>query len=364
MTTKFRNLTTLFTLFVGLLVATQASAQLWGPNDLEAAIAAAPDGGVIDLPPGVFDFTTDWNPPTPLTKSLTFRGTGHTVIKGNASERFLRTRSDIALEGIELQDFEVGVYFTPDSGEALRARFERVRFVGIDIGLHALGHANADTGFESLIVRDCEFSDGLWGIDVRLPTYRNVYLEANTFTDFVDRGVNLGNTLYDPDENRAQIYIRNNTVKRVGAGSTIQPIGIIVHGNYCFLSENFVEDVNADGAGESAGLYTKCKYSKVLGNTVVNSSRSNTLAFNGAITIKGKERSETNGPFGYGAMVANNTIVFTDLSRPRRVAVKIHADWVHVHGNINENESHATFHALPALPLPEIDVHDEVLWAP
>ncbi|MEM7355505.1 MAG: hypothetical protein AAF657_32125 [Acidobacteriota bacterium] len=352
-----------FSLVFGLFMATASTAQLWGPNDLEAAIAAAPDGGVIDLPAGTFDFTNDWNPPNPLGKSLTFRGTGHTVLQGHAAERFLRSRADIAIEGIELQDFAVGVYLTPDSGQTIRASFERVRFVGIDTGIWALGHANANTGLESFVVRDCEFENGLWGIDVRLPTYRNVHIESNTFTDFQDRGVNLGSTLYDPDENRSQIFVHNNTVRRVGAGSIIQPIGIIVHGNHCFLTSNYVEQVNADAGGEAAGLYTKCMYSKVLGNTVVDSSASFLAAFNGAITIKGKERNETNGPFGFGAMVANNHVIFNDKSRPTRISVKIHADWVHVHGNISEHASQATFISLPSIGN-HVTVDDEVLWNP
>lgn len=77
------------------------------------------------------------------------------MLRGNPVERCLRIRADIALDGIDLQDFEFGVYLNPDNGQTIRASFERVRFVGIDKGIWAPGSLNADTGPESLVVRDC-----------------------------------------------------------------------------------------------------------------------------------------------------------------------------------------------------------------
>lgn len=310
---------------------------------------------VIELPPGTYDLGV-WNFPF-FTHPLTLRGSGRTALVVNSSSpggtttparsyRFMHTNSDLTLENLELRNFSNGIKVQPDAGTVSEVVLRNVTFVNMGQGLFSQGpNGNLDTGLSRFEVRDSTFRGVDRPIDVNTATLQDVRIEDNRFTDVASIAVALGNAAYDPDERRSKIVVRGNFIEHVdgAADLAVKPFrsGVFLHGNFCFVQDNYIREVPSPAGGWSAGIYTKCMYSKVTENTIFDAGG----AFedqNGAITIKGKERDETTGAFGFGALVSGNHIIFRDTSATHRVGVKVHAGYAYVTDNVVENATFAT----------------------
>ncbi len=312
---------------------------------------------VIELPPGTYDLG-NWQFPF-FTHSMTIRGSGRTALVVNSSapggattpvrdHRFMHTNADLTLENLELRNFSKGIKIQPDAGTLREVVLRNVSFVNMDLGVFSQGpNSNLDTGLSRFEIRDSVFREVDAPVEVNTATLQNVRIEDSRFVDVSGVAIAIGNAAYDPDERRSKIVVRGNFIEHVN-GAEVNPApaapyrgGLFVHGNFCFVQDNYIRDVPPPAGGWSAGIYTKCMYSKVTENTIFDAGGA-FASQNGAITIKGKEREEITGAFGFGALVSGNHVIFRDTSPTHRIGVKVHAGYAYVTDNVVENATFAT----------------------
>lgn len=145
----------------------------------------------------------------------------------------------------------------------------------------------------------------------------NVWIENNTFTNAINAAIYIGDNTYANQDTWKNIVVRNNTIDGVSipAGPS-QIFGILIYGRDVIVEGNSIRNVECGpGAYSSSngayGIYTKARYTRVIGNTIHDIGIASTNCdFDQiiGINVKGNMRGVTTAPQGYATLVEGNTI--------------------------------------------------------
>jgi len=145
----------------------------------------------------------------------------------------------------------------------------------------------------------------------------NVWIEDNVFLNALYAAIFIGDNTYAGQDTWKNIAICNNTIDGVTlTASPGQVFGIIVYGKDLLIQGNSIRGVETGpGAYSSSngayGIYTKARYTRIVGNTIHNigiaSTNSDADQISG-INVKGGMRGDTSIPQGYATIVEANVI--------------------------------------------------------
>jgi len=282
-------------------------------NAILAAIAATPDGGRLHLANGIYKLAT-WTLQT-INKviSLTGDGIGNVIVKGPSSAiSFLSLTKNFVCSGITFDTWNVILDFSAVSTIIDEVRIEHSEFKNYVKGIYGT-NAVSNTGVRGFIARYNRFTNGSSSaIFLNLPIMEQMYICNNRIKDCVSRGIDLGgNSLVYADE-RGEYIIQNNIVDGVTeVGNTA--IAIIAYGWRAIITGNIVMNVSIPAdlqATNCNGIYTKCRYSIISNNILVDAGQAE-----GFINIKGGARDETVvQPYGFSIVCTNNILLDTQVN--------------------------------------------------
>lgn len=145
----------------------------------------------------------------------------------------------------------------------------------------------------------------------------NVWIEDNTFTNAYNTPILIGDNVYANQDTWKNIVVRNNTIDGVTMPTgPSQVSGIFIYGRDVLIEGNSIRNVETPpGAYSSSngayGIYTKARYTRIIGNTIHDIGVASTNAdFDQIIgvNVKGNMRGVTTAPQGYATLVEGNTI--------------------------------------------------------
>lgn len=258
-----------------------------GPNFAAALAAAQAQGRVLSLRSGSAYLLATWTPVT-QTAELIIRGNG-AVIRGSSTDSvsdrvFLRPTARFEIEGVEFDRWNFILdRRIADSGDITGAKFIHNKASNItNIPV------NIEVPFKDSLIAWNRFTNCSGGIVIRIGT--NEYAAQDTWT---------GNRVI------------GNVLRTISASGTQSLFAILLYGARSLIAFNDVEGC-ASQNGESVGIYTKLRDSRIIGNNVRNCNSSGTSGEAldvGGINIKGAPVSmTTSGPQGFNCIVANNVV--------------------------------------------------------
>lgn len=275
-------------------------ADLDGVADDAAALTAAvaqqqqSEGATVEGVPGLTCRVATWAAVT-CTAALRIRGNGMTIQCANATRvAFIVPQANIDIEGVTFDGFYRVVNGHTQTAALTSVRIHNCRFI------------NATTNG----------SDNITNYIVIHNPLRDCHITENVFKDGHHAPIWIGDNTYANQDIWESIVVRNNRVDGVTALSAGEGIyGILVFGRDVVIDGNKVNDVDCHASAnvnnEAYGIYTKCRYAKVVNNTVrrigLAGSPGTNLSFSG-INVKGLSRSATATTQGFNCIVANNTV--------------------------------------------------------
>ena len=278
---------------------------------VRAAINAAPAGSVVYIPSGSYNLAT-WTVLT-VSKRLWIRGdgAGNTILTGTTGNSFISYTENLRVSDLTLTSWSTVLDCSAVTGVITQVLFENLRITSFNRAIYGNG-STASTGIRGFVVRNCHIETGTsYGIFLNVPIMERVHILQNVIKDVVQRSIDLGgNSLVFADD-RGNYVIDGNIVDgctAVGASA----IAVIVYGWRATITNNVVKNVSRDSptASDCDGIYTKCRYSVVANNVLVDAGQAE-----GFINIKGGARDETvSQPYGFSVIVSNNMLVDTQTS--------------------------------------------------
>lgn len=146
--------------------------------------------------------------------------------------------------------------------------------------------------------------------------------------------IRIGRSVYDEQDNWQKIRIIGNHLIDIDGTSSVA--AAIIYGKELIFAENFISDVDNTSTNEAWGVYTKCRYARIVNNTIrdVQTASSSDLV---GINIKGAQRGVTVGPQGFAVECIGNTIENVGVAGTRGGCIRAQTDDVLVLGNICED---------------------------
>ena len=335
-------------------------------SDTVAVTAAINSGKSLYVPDGVF-YLPNWVAPV-LTTPLKIHGTG--TLKGNnKANSFVKPLSSVEITGITFEQLN-SLFFNSftDSGTVDRFSFDNVTVK--DCG----GGISLERPVNSFSIQNCVFDTITVNKPVRVgkndvsaqDTWKNFTITGNTFRSISTTGATDCNVILLYGK---QATITGNVFEGVtavgsdeefdGTGSqtafTLTESGLNTGQTTVYIND--VEQINTDEDvlwsisgttltfttapasgtdnvkivyfGESAAIYTKCRFATITGNTISGVTSGNVNQVYG-INVKGKGRGDTSAPQGYNVTVTGNTL---SGSNGIGSGIRIQNDFVNVTGN-------------------------------
>lgn len=216
------------------------SAALCTPASVQAAVDAAHDGDIVQLPTCT---VTNWNATVTIGKSIHLKGNGRTNtriktvaggIPNNGKQfQFIGTANNTGfrMSGMSLQGRQAGPEQLNDSGvllsNAIDFAFHDMELYHFGIALHVIGNPTVMRGviYNNIIRNNAKYNGGVLGYgieirgtgglwpDVALGTINNIFVEDNTFIENRHSIESIGgsryvvryNTFQDGRENSSSI---------------------------------------------------------------------------------------------------------------------------------------------------------------
>jgi len=335
-------------------------------SDTVAVTAAINSGKSLYVPDGVF-YLPNWVAPV-LTTPLKIHGTG--TLKGNnKANSFVKPLSSVEITGITFEQLN-SLFFNSftDSGTVDRFSFDNVTVK--DCG----GGISLERPVNSFSIQNCVFDTITVNKPVRVgkndvsaqDTWKNFTITGNTFRSISTTGATDCNVILLYGK---QATITGNVFEGVtavgsdeefdGTGSqtafTLTESGLNTGQTTVYIND--VEQINTDEDvlwsisgttltfttapasgtdnvkivyfGESAAIYTKCRFATITGNTISGVTSGNVNQVYG-INVKGKGRGDTSAPQGFNVTVTGNTLVGVNGVGS---GIRIQNDFVNVTGN-------------------------------
>lgn len=161
-----------------------------------------------------------------------------------------------------------------------------------------------------------------------------VFIHNNTISDIKTSAITIG--FSTPGVTVREIQVTNNIIDGVNTETRDDPKGIMVQGFDVKIADNSVRKVTCNaGCSDIEGIYTKALYGIITRNFVEDASGE--IGSDGAITVKGKNRGESD-QLGYGIIVSNNHIRRTSaVEDGKHIGIYIKTSESTVQGNWIEN---------------------------
>lgn len=161
----------------------------------------------------------------------------------------------------------------------------------------------------------------------------NSFVDDNIFnTNTGGIAIRIGDNLYASQDLWNKISISRNKIDGLTGSSTASTTGILVYGREYVIHGNSIYNISG-ASGEGWGIYTKIRYSSVIGNTIrtVKSTSSSDVV---GIAMKGSLRGDTgNGVNAFQNVVALNTVFDIGVLGTKGVGIRIQTGEVTVNAN-------------------------------
>jgi hypothetical protein len=169
-------------------------------------------------------------------------------------------------------------------------------------------------------------------------------ISHNVVRNVSDQGIKVGFDDGDAQILQGRHRIIGNLVDGVEDETTSDSNGIWVAGEDATIIGNVVKNISNSNQNNTEGIYTKCRGAVIVGNSLFDAGHREA-----AIDVKGdgRDNSAPTKPKGYGVIVANNTIRFTE-DRLLTRGINIACDDVLVTGNYIEGcSAHGIYSSIP-----------------
>lgn len=258
---------------------------------------------------------------------VTFLGSSATPLPNPVFD----VRASIRLKGITFMNMgRVLDYRNLADGQVLDYLFiEDCRFDNVWSPVYSYNSFPA-AGFNEVVLRRNDVTNVVRGFYLERNKINSAKVHDNSITNIADRqAILLGSVADSSFQNSVQqVNVEGNVIKNVSGTNAAN--GIMVGGLRAIISGNHVENVsqNSDPRDDSEGIYTKCRYSVISNNILVNAGRRE-----GMINIKGRGRADMDAPQGFAVICANNQLYCTEQGMR---GIHIQTDDVLVSGNMLE----------------------------
>ena len=335
-------------------------------NDTVAITAAINSGESLYVPDGTF-YIPNW---TTITRSTPLKMQGTGTIKGlNKADIFVKCLSDVSVTGVGFE--QLAFAFKNDNADSGTVdKFYLSNATIKDCG----GGISLERPVNTFTVTDCDFNTLTADKPIRVGRnsyssqdyWKNYTITGNTFRSISTTGATDCNVILLYGK---QATITGNVFEGVtavgseeefdGTGSqtafTLTESGLNTGQTTVYIDD--VEQINTDEDvlwsisgttltfttapasgtdnvkivyfGESAAIYTKCRFATITGNTISGVTSGNVNQVYG-INVKGKGRGDTSAPQGYNVTVTGNTL---SGSNGIGSGIRIQNDFVNVTGN-------------------------------
>lgn len=158
----------------------------------------------------------------------------------------------------------------------------------------------------------------------------NLWIDDNRFDDAKVTCIYIGDNTYANQDTWDSIHINRNTIDGVtcpnGIGSSY---AILVYGRNVEITGNEIKDVEGytvslNASNGAFGIYTKARFSRIIGNAVRNIGLTTNTVTDGqivGINVKGSERVVTTSPQGYSSIAALNHVTDVGVAETSGYAI-------------------------------------------
>lgn len=225
--------------------------------------------------------------------------------------------------------------------------------VQFDTWLQVIENAEADaTVTDSLRVTNCEFRTMSATPISHECQLNKAWIRGNHFSALAPAlnvkayAIRIGTNTYANQDNWSQYVIAENTADGIHAIGTGDAAFCLVYGHRCSIFGNKIKDVDTAN-GECWGIYTKTRYSQVLGNSIEDLVTAGASLH--AINIKGTDRGVVTSPNGYANIVSANVVKLDNDGN----GIRIQCEDILCNGNFVENADKAIVVDQPSANTPE-----------
>jgi hypothetical protein len=309
----------------------------WGSDSaaFSAALSAAlASGQTVLLGQTAYNLSSGWSAKT-LTGNLKMRAKGgKPTITGAAGVNFATAGAySIDVEGIKWDTWLDVFNFTSLTGAMPYLRVHNCEFTNLASGALYGVTAGAGSAISRADITNNIFNTMLRGVGLQVRGLADIHLSGNTFLNIGYRGIQLGWSDYAYQEAWSRYVVQGNTFKNIVTADNVGNHAILLYGYSASIADNKIENVVNGNDSDSEGIYIKCRYATITGNTVIDGGRGEAF-----INIKGDERGVTSGPQGFAVVCAHNNLKSSAAyeSGHSTSGINISNDDVLVQGNVLE----------------------------
>ncbi len=229
------------------------------------------------------------------------------LLTGDSADTFLVWDIGYSLElsGIAATGFSKFVHFNTLNAAVPLLSVEDCDFYTLD---HSAFYADkneiGDSGELSCVnIGRCVFTSIPRAISLGLDIISDAHIYYNKFKTIEFVAIKLGHTTYANQNTWSRFVIHGNTIEDIVTTENESNYGIIVYGYSASITDNKIENQTNGDDNNSESIYTKCRYSSIIGNTIIDGGRGEAY-----INIKGASRSNVNHPQGYAVVCTGNTL--------------------------------------------------------
>lgn len=229
------------------------------------------------------------------------------LLTGDPADTFLVWDIGYSLElsGIAATGFSKFVHFNTLNAAVPLLSVEDCNFYSL---AHSAFFADkneiGDSGELSCVnIGRCVFTSVPRAIALALDIISDAHIYYNKFKTIEFVAVRLGHTTYDNQNTWSRFVVHGNTIQDIVTAENESNYGIIVYGYSASITDNKIENQTNGDDNDSESIYTKCRYSSIIGNTIIDGGRGEAF-----INIKGASRSVVTQPQGYSVVCMGNTL--------------------------------------------------------
>jgi hypothetical protein len=278
-----------------------------------AAIAAAPDFSQVHFAAGTYILST-WAVQT-ISKTLWFTGDGigKTVIKGSAGVGFVSIIKNFHSSDITWDTWQDVLDFSNVVSILDQIIVDRCEFKNYRRGVYA-NSAVGGIGMSNVLVRKCRFITATsHAVFFNMANLDEIRVQDCYIKDCVERGITMGNNTLVFADLRGNYIVTGNIIDGVTRAGAFAADAILCIGWRALITNNIVRNVHhvsLPEASDCEGIYTKCRYSVISHNILIDAGQEEAF-----INIKGGARNEgITQPWGFSVICANNIIIDTQVN--------------------------------------------------
>lgn len=278
-----------------------------------AAIAAAPDFSQVHFAAGTYNLAT-WTRQT-ISKTLWFTGDGTdaTLIKGAAGTDFLTFLKNFHITDIAFDTWRDVLDFSNVVSVIDKIIVDRVNVKNYRRAVYANSPVGG-VGMSWVLVRDCKFITATsHAVFFNMAILDQIRVQDCYIKDCVERAITMGNNTLLFADDRGDYMVDGNVIDGVTRASTSAADAILCIGRRAIITKNIVMNVHHVSdpqASDCEGIYTKCRYTEITHNILVDAGQEEAF-----INVKGGARNEgITQPWGFSVICAHNICIDTQVN--------------------------------------------------